>query len=261
MSKLVIFADYGLDDACATAYILQNRERWDRIDIAPIGGNVAADRALCNAKKLIAAAQADGLPVNGITLVDTTALPQPSCPLPDVHGGDGMGDLLSTGCLPPVAETPYGAWVKTLTGEYTVLSLGPATVPVRALADAPKPPHGDIVIMGGCNRAEPNYNGYEFNDGLDHAAFVRLLEYPHVCATLDSCRDPAFNYIEKRFSPDRLLGRLMNRSVELAAARHGDRCYIYDYIAALALCDPERFTVENVPQKSGGVMRELRHRQ
>ena len=261
MSKLVIFADYGLDDACATAYILQNRAAWEKIDIVPIGGNVAADRALCNAKKLLAAAQADGPDIAGVTLADTTAVPQPSCPLPNVHGGDGMGDFLRMGCLPTEAVMPYDAWVKTLTGEYTVLSLGPATVPVRALADAPRPPQGDIVIMGGCNRAEPNYRGYEFNDGLDHAAFVRLLAVPHVCATLDTCRDPAFNYIAKRFSPDRLLGRLMNRSVELAAARHGDRCYIYDYIAALALVHPERFAVVNVPQKDGGVMRELRVKQ
>lgn len=253
--KAVIFADYGLDDACATAYVLQNRAAWKEIDIVPVGGNVSAERALANAKKLSAAAQADGLDVRGVHLVDTTALRQPSCPLPDVHGGDGMGDLFeeSEGVLPVV---PYDEWVATLDTPYRVLSLGPCTVPVRALHDAPALPQGDCVLMGGRTQAEPNYNGYEFNDGLDHEAFVAMLAYPHRVATLDTCRAPVFNYIRKKFPADRLLGRLMNRSVALAAARHNDRCYIYDYVAALAFCHEEMFCVRETLQ-DGAVMREL----
>ena len=58
--KLVVFADYGLDDACATVYVLENRERYEDVYIVPVGGNVEAARALTNAKKLLAAAKADG---------------------------------------------------------------------------------------------------------------------------------------------------------------------------------------------------------
>ena len=44
--KLVVFADYGLDDACATVYVLENRERYEGVYIVPVGGNVEAARAL-----------------------------------------------------------------------------------------------------------------------------------------------------------------------------------------------------------------------
>lgn len=253
---LIIFADYGLDDACATAYLLGERAAYEKIDIVPVGGNVETKRALKNARKLLTAAQADGLPIEGVRLVDTTALAQPACPLPSVHGNDGMGDLLPDGAS-PVPEIPYAQWVKT-PKDYRVLSLGPLTVPVRTFTEAPALPQGETVIMGGCNRAEPNYNGYEFNDGLDHDAFVRALSYPHAAATLDTCRHPAFNMIDFVPQDDRLLGRLLARSVELAAARHNDRCYVYDYIAARALLHPDLFSVADVPQPSGVRMRELR---
>ncbi len=257
MSTLVIFADYGLDDACATAYILAHRTAWQAIDIVPVGGNVAAPRALRNAQKLLKAAAADGLDVSGIRLIDSTALPQPACPLPSIHGADGMGDLFADGGQPFAQAVPYADWVQTLALPYTVLSLGPCTVPARFLRDVPVPPAGDIVMMGGCNAQEPNYNGYEFNEALDLAAFAAVLAYPHVCATLDTCRAPVFNSIGARYGTARLIDRLMNKSIALAAARHPDRCYIYDYVAALALCHPERFTVQNVVQKSGAVMHEL----
>ena len=257
-NTLVIFADYGLDDACATAYILAHREQWERIDIAPIGGNVAAAQAFANAQKLLAAAKADGLDISGVRLIDTTAMPQPSCPLPSIHGTDGLGDFLPMVSCSPVPVLAYGKWLPTLTYNYTVLSLGPCTVPAHLLQHAPVLPQGEIVIMGGCNGEEPNYNGYEFNEALDIPAFAKVLAYPHVCATLDTCRAPQFNRITERHDQSRLLGKLMNKSIALAAARHNDRCYIYDHTAALALCHPDRFTVQNVAQKSGVVMQELK---
>ena len=71
--KLVVFADYGLDDACATVYVLENRERYEGVYIVPVGGNVEAARALTNAKKLLAAAKADGISLDGVCIADTTA--------------------------------------------------------------------------------------------------------------------------------------------------------------------------------------------
>lgn len=257
--KLVIFADYGLDDACATAYLLARREKWSEIDIVPVGGNVAAARALANAKKLLAAAQTDGCSLSGIRLVDTTAVQQPSCPLPSIHGKDGMGDLFEDIEVAPVPVLPYETWRTGITCPYEVLSLGPCTVVAHFLANAPVLPHGDLVIMGGNNGEEPNYNGYEFNDGLDHAAFVAVLAYPHVCATLDTCRVPAFNDIARTYAHTSLFDTLMRTSVALAFARHPDRCYVYDRVAAEALVHPDRFAVREVPYY-GAVMRELSYR-
>lgn len=254
--KLVVFADYGLDDACATVYLLTHRDRFDSIDIVPIGGNVEADRAMTNAGKLLAAAADEGISLRGVSLVDTTACEQPFCRLPSVHGRDGMGDLLKD-CASPVAVVPYESLARTLDCDYEILSLGPCTMVERTLLSAPKKQCGDIIIMGGCNLAEPNYNGYEFNDGLDHEAFVKTLARPHKAATLDTCRADEFNYINEKRTGGKLLDRLINRSVELASARHNDRCYIYDYIAALALVHPERFGVREVNFADGVVMREL----
>lgn len=255
--KLLVFADYGLDDACATAYLLDNRERYESICIIPVGGNVEAERALINAKKLLAAAKADGMSLSGVNLVDTTACPQPFCRLPSVHGKDGMGDLFAD-CSSPVEVTEYDKFLSSLNCEYEVLSLGPCTMVERTLAAAKRQPAGEILIMGGCNREEPNYNGYEFNEGLDRDAFVKTLARPHVCATLDTCRVARFNCINERREGGKLLDKLINRSVQLAAARHNDRCYIYDYIAVVALLHKELFGVREVSVKGErGVMREL----
>ena len=244
--KLVIFADYGLDDACATVYVLKNRSEFDEVDIVPIGGNVEAERAYKNACKLLNAAALDGIPLDGVRLVDTADIEQPFCRLPSVHGDDGMGDLFAD-CAPCVSVLDFDEWVRSLDCEYKILSLGPCTVVCKTLELAPRRYAGDMIIMGGCVSEEPNYKGYEFNDGLDHAAFVRALGYPHKAATLDTCRADTFNYINKRFDGGDLLSKLMSRSVSLASKRHNDRCYIYDYIAALALLHPEAFDADILP--------------
>ena len=240
--RLVIFADYGLDDACATVFLLQNRN-FDCIDVVPIGGNVSCEIALRNAKTLLAAAKEDGLCVEGVRIIDSTARPQAFCALPLIHGSDGLGDIL-TPAESPVPVLPFDEWLSTL-GAYTMLSLGPATVPVQVLEYAPHLCAGEIVIMGGCTHEAPNYGNYEFNHGLDTEAFAKLLHYPHVCATLDTCRAPAFNAGHTHKEGNSLFARLVNRSVVLANARHAGNCYIYDLIAAYALVYPNRFTVRS----------------
>ena len=243
--KLVVFADYGLDDACATVYVLENRERYEDVYIVPVGGNVEAARALTNAKKLLAAAKADGISLDGVCIADTTACAQPFCRLPSVHGNDGMGDLFAD-CESPVSVVPYEKLAYMLDCEYEVLSLGPCTMVKRTLADAVNMPSGKIMLMGGCNRVPPNFGKYEFNDGIDHNAFVWTLRRPHVAATLDTCHVPAFNTLGKRREGSRLLDVLMNRCTELAEIRGDEANYIYDQIAALALIHPEFFDVEEV---------------
>ena len=238
--RLVIFADYGLDDACATVFLLMHRA-FSQIDIVPIGGNVACEIALRNAHTLLAAAKADGIDTAGVRIIDSTACPQAFCTLPLVHGSDGIGDILP----PKKSDLPvlsFAEWLPEL-ADYRMLSLGPATVPVQVLAKA-APPLMPIVIMGGCTHETPNYGAYEFNHGLDPEAFEKLLTYPHACATLDSCRAPVFNAANTNKAGEGLFARLFNRAVALANARHDGNCYIYDAIAAYALAYPDRFTVK-----------------
>ena len=254
--RLVVFADYGLDDACATAYLLSHRGEYRFIDIVPVGGNVDAFTALKNACKLLAVAKTYCTGLDGVRLVDTSGVAQPSCNLPSVHGVDGMGDLFADAPA-PVCTVLYEEWLRALSGNYRILSLGPCTMVKRTLIGAPAQPCAPVVIMGGCNDEEPNFNGYEFNDGLDPDSFSWVLDRPHLAVTLDTCRVAQFNFINRGKGGDGLLDILLNKSVELAAARHADRCYVYDYIAALALLYPQRFEARNVKYR-GGVMRELR---
>ncbi len=244
--RLVIFSDYGLDDACATAYLLNNRDEYDNIDIIPIAGNVHAVTAMNNAKKLLAAAKDDGLILGGVRLVDSVSHYQDCFTLPAIHGEDGMGDVFDDVSASPVPVLEYEEWTKSVAAGYKILSLGPCTMVKRTLADAANLPSGKIVIMGGCNRVPPNFGKYEFNDGIDHSSFLWTLRRPHVAATLDTCHVPAFNTIGTRREGTRLLDVLMNRCTELAERRGDKANYIYDQIAALALIHPEFFECEEV---------------
>ncbi len=244
--RLVIFSDYGLDDACATAYLLNNRTDYENIDIMPIAGNVHAVTATNNAKKLLAAAKDDGLNLSGVRLIDSVSYYQDCFTLPAIHGNDGMGDIFDDVATFPVPKLEYAEWTASIAEGYRILSLGPCTMVKRALADAVNLPSGKIVLMGGCNRVPPNFGKYEFNDGIDHNAFVWTLRRPHVAATLDTCHVPAFNTLGARRGGSRLLDVLMNRCTELAELRGEKANYIYDQIAALALMHPEFFDVEEV---------------
>lgn len=253
--RLVIFADYGLDDACATLYLLGNRDKYDFIDVIPVGGNVQAERAIINIRNLLSEAHSSGMNLDGVRIVDCTERYQKFCALPSIHGRDGMGDVISGERKSPVPEIAYEDWLSSVGEGYEILSLGPCTMVRDALAYSKSAPGGKILVMGGCVREVPNYNGREFNDGLDHAAFLCVIRRPHLAATLDTCRVPAFNLAGSRKTGRSLLDKFVNRSIELAEARHPDNCYIYDYIAAFALVHPEMF--EAVDELRIEIMRKM----
>ena len=244
--KLVIFSDYGLDDAVALIYILQNRSGYELIDIVPVGGNVHPRTALINARRLLCEAEREGISISGVKIVDCEEYYQEWCVLPHIHGADGMGDILSEFDRSPVEEVPFEPWAASLEEGYRILSLGPCTMVRRAIGYSVNNPGGRITIKGGCISETPNYKGKEFNDGLDHNAFIWTLRRPHSLVALDTCRVPAFNLAGARKTGNTLFNRLINRSIELSEARHPDNCYIYDYIAAVALIHPELFETENI---------------
>ncbi len=234
MHHLIVFGDYGLDDAAATVSLLKQGERFDRIDIVPIGGNVPTQVSHRNALTLLAQFPRC-LPK--IRVVDTREVAQPSEYLADIHGTDGMGDLLDP-VVPTVDRVDYTPWLDTLTGEERVLSLGPMTL-VRPLMERHSHP---LVVMGGCIHTPPNFRGYEFNHCLNKEAFAFCAPLAQAVITLDTCRVPSLNVREWDVTGDDLYAAILRRDVELSYQRGEDGCYVWDDVAAHYMLTPERFT-------------------
>lgn len=252
--RYAVLCDYGLDDACATIYLLDNAEDGDRFDILPVGGNSEVNVAYRNAQTLIAEYARRGGNADNVRIVDTRKLEQPWAKLPSIHGEDGMGDLF----VPAVSSVPvidFADWLNENTDPLYVVSLGPCTVTDIIMKNVRVE---NLLIMGGCVAEVPNFHGYEFNHYLDIPAFNACTKYPHVVATLDSCRTPKFNLAGKHFTDGSLLSTLLNRSIELAMARHPDNCYVYDYIAVHYVVHPDLFTIEKVVDGEGNLLSELK---
>ena len=242
--KLIMFCDYGLDDAAATNDILRHAEGYDGADIVAIGGNVPPEVALTNGKKLLSAI---GGELGAVRLVDTTAERQPYEFLKDIHGDDGMGDLF-TDAPSPVPVIRYAEWLKEEHGEFDVLSLGPMTL-VTALLERASP--RKFVFMGGNIAEEPNFHGYEFNHALDRAAFTACAKYAHVAITMDTCRVPELNIQEKALEGDSLAVRLANRSREMTFRSGEKGCYVWDDMAVKYLRHPEWFACRERTDRDG----------
>ena len=252
---LVIFSDYGLDDACALVYLWHHHHLFDQISVVCIAGNAPSNAALLNAQKLVDHAKNPKATAKTL-LVHTDNFVQNYAALPAIHGKDGMGDLFD---IPRcIASVPYEKWIKKVKDGAVVLSLGPCSVSLDFLKKKQVSQH---IIMGGMVNAAPNHNGMEFNQALDVEAYNAQVALPHKIATLDTCRFEAFNLAAKRFdecgkSP--LLFQLVNKAIELAEARHPDNCYIYDLIASIYLTHPHFFAEEETTDPWGNKLTQLR---
>jgi inosine-uridine nucleoside N-ribohydrolase len=249
--KFVLLCDYGLDDAVATVFLLDNRDETDAVDIVPIGGNSEVGVAYRNAQTLLASYEGN---LKGVRIVDTRNVSQPWAKLPSIHGEDGLGDILAPK-ESSVAVLSYDEWIKEDSGAFTLVSLGPCTLTEDILK---KKGADELLIMAGCVNENPNFNGYEFNHALDIPAFERCVKYPHKIATLDTCRTPSFNYANRRYDGKTLFEKLTNRVIELAKARHPNNCYIYDYITVNYLFKPELFTFQKSVDSDGNILNELK---
>ncbi len=246
MERLIIFADYGLDDAAATATILRHERRFSHIDIVPIGGNVPPAVALRNCYTLLSCYPEC---LNKITVVDTTDLPQPSEYLAEIHGQDGMGDLFRPPETPIAVETlTFNEWLDTTDGSELVLSLGPMTM-VKPLMER----HSTYqpVIMGGCVDSEPNFKGYEFNHCLDREAFAFCTKQKHAAITLDTCRTEKLDMRKVTIEGDDVHSQVLRADQRLSVQRGEEGCYVWDDVAAVYLLHPERFTLKQQTDRDG----------
>lgn len=251
--KLVLFCDYGLDDAAATADALAHaaRDGYARAVLVAVGGNVPPEVSLRNAKKLLARLAPCSVPVD---VVDTTAEEQPFEFLKDIHGEDGMGNLLCAEA--DVRALPFAAWLEGFEGEYDLLSLGPATLVVRLLGRVrPR----KFVLMGGNIAETPNFHGYEFNHALDRAAFSAAVRFPHVAVTMDTCRVPPLNIRDDPPEGGGLLGEIARRAREMTFVSGEEGSYLWDDIAVKALRHPGWFTTEARTDRDGNLLTVARY--
>lgn len=273
--KVIIFSDYGLDDAVAAAYLLKTC-KCKSIDIVAIAGNTTAENSLNNAVKLL---HNSSKCEAKITLVDTTDEPQNYAHLPSIHGNDGMGDLFSD-VEYPKDTIKFDKWLASIDPDSkpTIVSLGPATlvVPLIKKLNLFKDKNSNnslennidtnidnniniksksnILMMGHNIDHEPNYMGEEFNFALDIENFEWCLKNTDcVVATLDTCRASTFNLAGKHALSDDLFAKLLNKSIHLATLRHSDNAYIYDYIAVRYLTTDEFEIVDKLDKRGNNV--------
>lgn len=245
MKKLIIFADYGLDDAAATASILRRHERFDAIDIVAIGGNVPSAVSLRNCRTLISHFPEAW---EKLTVVDTTAQTQPSEYLAEIHGKDGMGDLFDHTSAAAVRTVTFEAWLPTADGTEALLCLGPMTLvkPLMERHSTYRP-----VIMGGRVRTAPNYHGYEFNHGLDKEAFAFCTGFDHAVITLDTVRTPALDMRLREVTGSDIHAQIVRADQKLSITRGEEGCFLWDDVAAMYLLYPDRFKLVRETDQDG----------
>ncbi len=252
--KLIVFCDYGLDDAAATYDLLRRAKGYEAIDLVAIGGNVPPAVALKNALKLLAGLDFP-LPPR-VRVVDTTAVSQPYRFLKDIHGDDGMGDLLPETQETSVPVVGFSEWLLTAEEGYALLSLGPMTL-VKTLVGRAAPSR--FVFMGGNIAETPNYHGYEFNHALDREAFSACVKLPHVAITMDTCRVPVLNIQDCGLSGTGMLRDLVRRSRELTFRSGEKGCYIWDDLAVKYLLHPDWFKLETRADRDGNLLTVARY--
>ncbi len=251
--KLALLCDYGLDDAAATLYLLKNAEKFQIIDIVAIGGNFPLLDAFENAKRLLY--YAENIPQN-VRLVDATSIKQPEEKLDYIHGKDGMGDVLPTHQEFDGKIINYNDWLNETDDEYTIVSLGPCTITLDILK---KTAAKELLMMGGNIEEEPNYNGYEFNHGMDAEAFAECVKYSHKIATLDTCHHPLCDFYNIDIKKGDLFYKMVSRAVTLSKERKEKGCYVYDLIAVVYLTHPEKFDCEIKKDPYGNTLSVLKY--
>jgi len=249
--KLVLFCDYGLDDAAATVDALTHagEDGYQEVVLVAVGGNVPPDVSLKNALKLVAHCK---FPHPPVTVVDTTADEQPFEFLKEIHGGDGMGDLFeeSAETITPVR---FSDWLESFSGAYRLLSLGPMTLVPHFLKRHADQMH-TFVFMGGNISETPNFHGYEFNHALNRKAFTEAVVYPHVAVTMDTCRNPLFNIQNKEIAGGGMLRSIVQRAKEMTFVSSEKGCYLWDDIAVKCLRHPDWFRTRERTDKDGNLL-------
>lgn len=151
MKKVIIDTDPGIDDAVAIMFALRSGQ-LDVLALTAVSGNLRADAASVNARKILSLIGAHPIPV---AKGPQTPLTRPYPRDPFSHGDDGLANLgVARSSLP---EDPRPAHelildlVNRHSGEITILGLGPLTNVALAVQADPKLPQkvAELIIIGG----------------------------------------------------------------------------------------------------------------
>ncbi len=251
--KLALLCDYGLDDMVATLYLLKHADKFEQIDILPVGGNFPLADAFNNAKRILT--YVERLPSN-VNLVDTSSVAQFEEKLAEIHGADGIGNFLPKEHKYDGKVLDYDVWLGTVDESYVIMSLGPCTVTADILKNKSV---NSLILMCGNIAEPPNHGEYEFNHGMDPAAFSECVEKPHFVATLDTCHCEQCDFNRIKIENDGLFERAIKKAVELSNSRGEKSCYIYDLVAAKYLLHPELFTSYSATDPFGNRLNVLKY--
>lgn len=251
--NIALLCDYGLDDIIATLYLFEYAEKFDKIDVLAVAGNMPLDKTFVNAKRIMT--YADTLPSN-VRIVDTSCIAQKGECLYSIHGNDGIGDVLPEEYEDKVPVIDYREWINQVDDSYTLVSLGPCTVTIDILKTKGAIP---LIMMCGNINEPPNYHGYEFNHGMDAQAFAQCVQYPHVCSTLDTCHCAACDMNKSDIKAQGLLGKLLDRYHKMSIDRKEEICSVYDLTAVVYLIHPERFETYRATDPFGNKITVLRY--
>ena len=251
--KVALLCDFGLDDAIAMLYMLKHAQKYDKIDIVPVGGNFPLAQTFVNAKRLLTNVQ--NTPDN-VRIIDTKGVEQSEENIPNIHGNDGMGDVLPSEYRDDFKVISYNAWLDELDESYVIVSLGPCSVTLDILRKKGALP---LIIMGGNIAEPPNYNGYEFNHGMDVKAFAECVKYPHAVATLDTCHVDLCNLNLLTINEDALFSKLLLRYRKMSQSRGETICSVYDMVTIVYLIHPERFEVVLMKDKDENELSVLKY--
>lgn len=245
---LVMMCDYGLDDAVATCAVLDKYTDFRRIDIIAVAGNFSAEISMKNLHTLASMIQHD----ERVTLVNTVEIEQPYDHLPEIHGSDGMGDVFPANS-DNTRTVCFREWLEEYHGCDVLLSLGPMTI-TRLILQKALPDR--FIFMAGCITAKPNYNGYEFNEGVNPTAYAECVKYPHKAVLLDTACDN-LDVLKSDIPHTGIYSILADACRNLAIKRGEKSCFIWDDIAIRYLFNPHLFTEKMRYDNHGNIINTL----
>lgn len=187
---LLIDSDPGIDDALAILLALRSPD--SRVEaITTVAGNVAADRATANARRILAVAAPDPPPL--LAEGAPAPLKRALVTAGHVHGQDGLGNLerfVEPDGRPRYPEPVHAIEMRSgpelildaadrWRGDLTIVALGPLTNLALALQQDPRRlgRTGRIVVMGGAIAVPGNITAAaEFNFYVDPEAAAAVLD-------------------------------------------------------------------------------------
>ena len=174
-TRVVIDTDPGVDDAVAILLALASPE-IDVLALTTVAGNVSLEKTTLNARRLLELAGRDDVLVAAGC---AQPLAGPSGDASEVHGSDGLGDLLWE--EPKIALHPRHA-VDLLAeligpGPLTIVAIGPLTNLATLLGRHPGIDRDveRVVLMGGASFEGNVTPAAEFNIWADPEAAKRVL--------------------------------------------------------------------------------------